>query len=118
MSKTLFFSLIVVLPATALAAEATLPERRVDSVSVAQAQSEAPVPETTMQPASTGASVSDWLKLQASGKVASPVIQGQTAAERELVNQRFLDTYEQPIPQMSAQGGSSGSAGGGGGLGQ
>jgi len=40
-----------------------------------------------------------WLQLQASGKAASTRTQQASAAERELANQRLLDSYSHPIPE-------------------
>lgn len=87
-----------------LAAESDLPARQVESLSAAQAQSTAPVPAqaaTASAPApEPRVGVNDWLELQRSGRVASPVIQSQSAAERELANQRLLDSYGHAIPEF------------------
>lgn len=40
-----------------------------------------------------------WLQLQASGKAASTKAQQASATERELANQRLLDSYDHPIPE-------------------
>jgi hypothetical protein len=95
--------LVLGVSASVNAADGTqLPTRRVESVSVVQAESTAPVAAAELAPAAPApiapkaGSVSQWLQLQASGRVASPVIQRQTDAERELVNQRFLDSYQNP----------------------
>ncbi|POD32428.1 hypothetical protein BKM14_09120 [Pseudomonas syringae pv. syringae] len=44
-----------------------------------------------------------WLQLQASGKAASPTPQVNTAAERDLSLQRWLDTYKYNIPDFYDQ---------------
>lgn len=41
-----------------------------------------------------------WLRVQASNQQASPRLQVQTAAERDAVLQRWLDTYKYPIPEV------------------
>jgi hypothetical protein len=57
-----------------------------------------------------------WLQLQASGKAASNVPQPSSPIERDLSMQRWLDSYQHPIPDFYEQkkGGnvSSGSSGG------
>jgi len=57
-----------------------------------------------------------WLQLQASGKAASSIPQPSSPIERDLSMQRWLDTYQHPIPDFYEQkkGGtvSSGSSGG------
>ena len=45
----------------------------------------------------------NWLQLQVSGKVQSPVRQVATAAERERSLQRWLDSYTHPIPECYKQ---------------
>lgn len=45
----------------------------------------------------------NWLQLQVSGKVKSPVPQAATAAERERSLQRWLDSYTHPIPEYYKQ---------------
>lgn len=57
----------------------------------------------------------NWLQLQASGKAASRTPQPQAPAERDLSLQRWLNSYQHPIPEFYEQktGGSvSGSSGG------
>ncbi|MDU8499333.1 DUF3613 domain-containing protein [Pseudomonas syringae] len=44
-----------------------------------------------------------WLQLQASGKAASPTPQINTAAERDLSLQRWLETYKYKIPEHYEQ---------------
>lgn len=44
-----------------------------------------------------------WLQLQASGKAASPTPQINTAAERDLSLQRWLETYKYKIPEYYEQ---------------
>jgi len=44
-----------------------------------------------------------WLQLQASGKAASPTPQINTAAERDLSLQRWLETYKYNIPEHYEQ---------------
>lgn len=39
-----------------------------------------------------------WLSIQSSSEQASMNAQQATTAEKELANQRFLDTYKHPIP--------------------
>ncbi|MFJ5298357.1 DUF3613 domain-containing protein [Pseudomonas sp. NPDC088368] len=58
----------------------------------------------------------DWLQLQASGRAASPIPQPQAPIERDLTMQRWLNTYQHPIPDFydqkkggSVSGSSSGS---------
>lgn len=45
----------------------------------------------------------DWLQLQASGKAASPIPQPQAPIERDLTMQRWLNTYQHPIPDFYEQ---------------
>ncbi|WP_375057299.1 DUF3613 domain-containing protein [Zobellella sp. DQSA1] len=45
-----------------------------------------------------------WLQLQREGAAASIYSQAATAAERELANQRWLDSYKHPIPDFFEQG--------------
>ncbi|MCP1484514.1 hypothetical protein J3D48_000827 [Pseudomonas fluorescens] len=58
-----------------------------------------------------------WLQLQARNKVASPTLQTLTPAERELVMQRWLKSYQHEIPEFfdQEQGGKVDSGSGGGG---
>lgn len=115
MNRMLTMVLVLGASGAVMAADAQLPERRVESVSVVQAESSAPVAAAAAAPAvvkpalPTSVGVSHWLELQASGRVASPVIQGQTAAEQELVNQRFLDSYANPTSQASPTAGTNSS---------
>ncbi|WP_024644142.1 DUF3613 domain-containing protein [Pseudomonas syringae] len=44
-----------------------------------------------------------WLQLQASGRAASPTPQVNTAAERDLSLQRWLETYKYKIPEFYDQ---------------
>ncbi|KAA8694199.1 Uncharacterized protein ALO80_00113 [Pseudomonas caricapapayae] len=44
-----------------------------------------------------------WLQLQASGKAASTTPQVNTAAERDLSLQRWLETYKYAIPEHYEQ---------------
>jgi len=47
-----------------------------------------------------GAPVTDaWMNVQVDGSQASSVPQVATAAEKELANQRLLDSYQHPIPE-------------------
>jgi len=39
-----------------------------------------------------------FLNMQSSGRHASPHLQRATTAERELANQRLLESYQHPIP--------------------
>jgi hypothetical protein len=57
-----------------------------------------------------------WLNLQASGKAASPIPQPAAPIERDLSMQRWLDSYQHPIPEFFEQkkGGTVGSGGSGG----
>jgi hypothetical protein len=41
-----------------------------------------------------------WLNLQASGKAASPIPQPAAPIERDLSMQRWLDSYQHPIPEF------------------
>ncbi|WP_346828951.1 DUF3613 domain-containing protein [Pseudomonas abietaniphila] len=57
-----------------------------------------------------------WLQLQASGKAASSVPQPSSPIERDLSMQRWLNSYQHPIPDFyeqkkggSVSGGGSGS---------
>lgn len=45
----------------------------------------------------------NWLQLQVSGSVRSPVNQVATAAERERSLQRWLDSYSHPVPEFYGQ---------------
>ena len=45
----------------------------------------------------------NWLQLQVSGSVQSPIRQTATPAERELSLQRWLDTYKHEIPEYYKQ---------------
>jgi hypothetical protein len=45
----------------------------------------------------------NWLQLQVSGKVQSPIRQVATPAERERSLQRWLDSYTHPIPEYYGQ---------------
>ncbi|MFC6300844.1 DUF3613 domain-containing protein [Pseudomonas sp. CCM 7893] len=54
----------------------------------------------------------NWLTLQVSGQVASPVPQKTTPAEREQAMQRWLDSNKHPIPEYFDQK-AGGSASGG-----
>ena len=45
----------------------------------------------------------NWLQLQISGSVQSPIRQTATPAERELSLQRWLDSYTHPIPASYKQ---------------
>lgn len=56
-----------------------------------------------------------WLQLQASGRAASSIPQPQAPIERDLSMQRWLNSYEHPIPEFFEQkkaGAVSGSLGG------
>lgn len=60
-----------------------------------------------------------WLQVQASGRAASTTPQPATPIERDLSMQRWLNTYQHPIPDFYEQkkggtvgGGSSGGSGG------
>lgn len=57
-----------------------------------------------------------WLQLQASGKAASPVPQPSSPIERDLSMQRWLNSYQHPIPDFYEQkkGGSVSGGGSGG----
>lgn len=47
-----------------------------------------------------GAPLTDaWMNVQVDGTQASSEPQYATAAEKELANQRLLDSYEHPIPE-------------------
>ena len=60
-----------------------------------------------------------WLRLQASGGAASQHPQAATAVEQELANQRFLDSYQYPIPEAFVDDSATSSGGSRGvGLGQ
>lgn len=72
----------------------------------AQAQQSASQPATDATASAGGTSqpvqpvrTDQWLQLQASGKVASTKAQQASATERELANQRLLDSYGHPIPE-------------------
>ncbi|WP_300731140.1 DUF3613 domain-containing protein [Pseudomonas sp.] len=45
----------------------------------------------------------NWLQLQVSGSVRSPVDQVATAPERERSLQRWLDSYSHPVPEFYGQ---------------
>ncbi|MBT2375122.1 DUF3613 domain-containing protein [Pseudomonas fluorescens] len=45
----------------------------------------------------------NWLTLQVSGQVASPILQQTTPAEREQAMQRWLDSNKHPIPEYFDQ---------------
>ena len=45
----------------------------------------------------------NWLQLQVSGSVQSPIHQTATPAERELSLQRWLDSYKHEIPEYYKQ---------------
>ncbi|MES2868024.1 MAG: DUF3613 domain-containing protein [Pseudomonadota bacterium] len=45
----------------------------------------------------------NWLQLQVNGTVQSPVRQVATPAERERSLQRWLDSYQHPIPEFYGQ---------------
>ena len=55
------------------------------------------------------AETENWMALQLSGRVASPIVQKTTAAEREQALQRWLDSNKYPIPEYfeQKQGGTS-----------
>lgn len=57
-----------------------------------------------------------WLQLQARNKAASQTVQTLTPAERELVMQRWLKSYQHEIPEFfdQDQGGEVDSGSGGG----
>lgn len=57
-----------------------------------------------------------WLNLQANGKAASPIPQPAAPIERDLSMQRWLDSYQHPIPEFFEQkkGGTIGGSGAGG----
>ena len=117
MNKVLVLTAALVVPGLLSAAETELPARRVESVSATAAESTAPVASAAVAAtpaAEPRGSVSTWLQLQSSGRVASPVIQGQTATEREMANQRFLDSYEHPIPEFISNQGAGLNTGGSG----
>lgn len=99
----------------AAAADAPLPERRIDSVSAMPAESSAPVATDAAVPTvpapAPRVNVSQWLELQSSGRVASPMLQGQTPTEQELANQRLLDSYKTAIPAAFPSGAASSSGG-------
>lgn len=44
-----------------------------------------------------------WLQLQASGQARSPIPQAQAPIERDLSLQRWLNSYEHPIPEFFEQ---------------
>ena len=107
---------LMLLGGTALAAEAepidTSVASMLSSPSVRLAtpvMPAAPVPGQPTQP-----SVSErWLRLQSSGGAASQHAQSATAAEQELANQRFLDSYQYPIPEWFFEDSTGGSGGSG-----
>lgn len=45
-----------------------------------------------------------WLQVQREGRQASQHVQVSTAAEQELSSQRWLDSYNHPIPDLYEQG--------------
>ncbi|WP_019933235.1 DUF3613 domain-containing protein [Oceanimonas smirnovii] len=45
-----------------------------------------------------------WLQVQREGSRASAQTQASTAAEQELASQRWLDSYQHPIPDLYEQG--------------
>lgn len=55
------------------------------------------------------AETENWMALQLSGRVASPIVQKTSLAERELALQRLLDSSKHPIPEYfeQKQGGTS-----------
>lgn len=55
------------------------------------------------------AETENWMALQLSGRVASPIVQRTTPAEREQAMQRWLDSNKHPIPEFfeQKQGGTS-----------
>lgn len=44
-----------------------------------------------------------WLQLQASGRAASPIPQPSSPVERDLSMQRWLNSYQHPIPEFFKQ---------------
>ncbi|WP_371919537.1 DUF3613 domain-containing protein [Pseudomonas sp. SDI] len=58
------------------------------------AQALEPGPSSTAQAATEA-----WLRLQVNGERASPQPQTQTPKERDLSQQRFLDSYKYPLPE-------------------
>ena len=48
-----------------------------------------------------------WLELQRSGEAASPHVQAASAAERERSLERWLQSFEYPIPESYEQQGGS-----------
>ena len=44
-----------------------------------------------------------WLQLQIRGVVASPILQTASATERDLAMQRWLNSFNYPIPQYFDQ---------------
>lgn len=67
----------------------------------------APTPNEAEQPVAS----ERWLRLQASGGAASQHLQSASPTERELANQRFLNSYEYAIPESFVED-SSGVGGG------
>lgn len=55
---------------------------------------------TPTSSADIGAATEAWLSAQSSGHLASPNLQRSTLEERELANQRLLDSYRHPIPDF------------------
>ncbi|MBF6027929.1 DUF3613 domain-containing protein [Pseudomonas sp. P115] len=55
------------------------------------------------------AETENWMALQLSGRVASPIVQKTSPAEREQALQRWLDSNKHPIPEYfeQKQGGTS-----------
>lgn len=68
------------------------------------------------EPSSPQSPTEQWLQLQASGKAASTTPQTQVPIERDLSMQRWLNSYQHPIPDFFDQK-KGGSASGGGGSG-
>jgi hypothetical protein len=86
--------LLLAMPAGA--AEPTgeaLPQRQARSFEAAAA-----APAQALHAAS-GTRTEQWLRLQAQGLAASAHPQQASPAERELANQRLLDSYGHPIPE-------------------
>lgn len=62
-------------------------------------ESQAIIPSTNAQKPS---SVQQWLELQRSGKAASPQAQPMSGEVMEKVHQRYLKSFEKPIPEFYA----------------
>ncbi|WP_296258667.1 MULTISPECIES: DUF3613 domain-containing protein [unclassified Pseudomonas] len=59
------------------------------------------VPAMAIEPdASSQKQTEAWLQLQASGRAASNLPQPQAPAERDLSLQRWLNSYQHPIPEF------------------